>query len=244
MIVPPKSPTTFAVNLTDGDDAVTIRREGDDRYLVTINGESAVWTAEQLGHAKFDLRGGNDTFVAQADVDVGLWVYGGNGNDRIVSGAGSDSLRGGDQDDWLDGGEGDDVLWGGGGDDVLLGGGGSDQLGDVYGYNVLDGGAGADLMRVGDDVRQTEEEAQNRLVGFDAAEDSVRDGGWLNWLRPTKVSAPYEPSFWSFEEYMPVLPEQAQRDEDDDDESAARRRAQHEHDDAQARERAYDPNSS
>lgn len=85
-------------------------------------------------------------------------LYGGGGNDLLVSGGGNDWLDGGEGNDRLSGGAGDDVLDGGTGNDRLSGGAGNDQLqgGDGKdrlsggaGDDVLDGGAGNDLLKGG-----------------------------------------------------------------------------------------------
>jgi hypothetical protein len=202
VMVPPPGDRGFEVKTSDGDDEVSIERSGEDAYRVTINGEASVWSAQDLQRARFDLQAGNDTFIADAAVDVSLWVYGGSGDDLIVAGNGNDSLRGGGDADHLDGGAGDDVLWGGGGDDELVGGAGADQLGDVYGRNLLNGGRGDDRLLIGDDVGLAQPDRRNTLVDFDDLADSAEHGGWLNWVRPTKIAAPYDSSAWNFSNYI------------------------------------------
>jgi hypothetical protein len=240
MIQLPLRPMGFEVLGTEADDVVTLRRDGQDQYRVSINGESALWTAEQVCNAKFDLRGGNEAFLADDSVDVAVWVYGGQGDDMIQGGSAGDALRGGDDADTLHGGEGDDVLWGGGGNDHLQGGVGQDQLGDVYGRNVLDGGAGNDLMLIGDDIGKPTDQTLNTLVDFDDLADRAEDGGWLNWVRPTKVAAPYDSSAWLFNTYIyetvelpPTDDEQRQAAEDELERSQDRARKRR---DAQRRE--------
>jgi len=104
---------------------------------------------------------GNDSLVGGGGNDT---LEGGAGNDTLDGGAGSNILRGGEGDDnlssnsagtnLLDGGAGKDRLSGGAGNDTLLGGDGDDEL-VVQNYGVggqvvtLDGGAGADTLRIG-----------------------------------------------------------------------------------------------
>ncbi|MBV7409941.1 Ig-like domain-containing protein [Maritimibacter sp. DP1N21-5] len=66
------------------------------------------------------------------DMDV---VYGGAGNDTILTGDDADVVYGGDGDDTIDGGLDDDTLKGDAGDDYIIGG---------HGADVIDGGDGDD----------------------------------------------------------------------------------------------------
>lgn len=95
-------------------------------------------------------------------------LYGGGGNDGVLSGMGNDDVFGGAGNDTLDGGDGQDRIYGGSGDDSLttagnsvpdqlFGGLGSDLLtgndfSDIFeggaGVDTIYGGAGADVFRV------------------------------------------------------------------------------------------------
>jgi hypothetical protein len=66
------------------------------------------------------------------DMDV---VYGGAGNDTILTGDDADIIHGGEGDDTIDGGLDDDTIKGDEGDDYIIGG---------HGADVIDGGAGND----------------------------------------------------------------------------------------------------
>lgn len=65
----------------------------------------------------------------------------------------NDTLIGTVYDDYLDGGDGDDLLLGATGSDILVGGYGNDDLfgygGNVYEYDTLFGGYGADWFGLG-----------------------------------------------------------------------------------------------
>jgi Ca2+-binding RTX toxin-like protein len=209
-------PAAGAVQGTDQDDVVHVRKIGEDRFEVTFNGRPVEVSREQLAALRFDLRAGDDTFVADSDVDVPLWVYGGDGNDVIVGGAGNDLLRGGDGDDTLIGGAGDDRLWGGGGDDSLQGGAGNDELSDVYGHNRLDGGAGNDTLLVGADASRAPDAWRNQLVDFDDLMDTRRNGGWTQLVRATKTAAPYDALAWAEYDFLPQEDEERAREPDPD----------------------------
>ncbi|MDD3484003.1 calcium-binding protein [Azovibrio restrictus] len=111
-------------------------------------------------------------------------LYGGQGDDHLYGGDGADRLYddypGGLElgtfgNDWLDGGNGDDQLHAGSGFDTLLGGEGNDYIGagGVYGFNIVDGGAGNDsiLFTQGDQVYGGSGDDQ---ISYQAATSQVR----------------------------------------------------------------------
>jgi RTX calcium-binding nonapeptide repeat (4 copies) len=207
-------PASGVVVGTEDDDEVFVRKLDEDLYEVEFNGQSREFSGQQLAALRFDLRGGDDCFIADDDVEVGVWVYGGDGEDWLRGGSGNDYLRGGDDDDRADGGDGDDHLWGGGGDDKLCGGAGNDELSDVYGSNVMDGGAGNDKMLVGLDAGRPAQEWRNTLIDFDDLLDSAANGGWTQYVRATKVAGPYFSPSWHLQTWQPVP--DVDRDDDDD----------------------------
>jgi Ca2+-binding RTX toxin-like protein len=207
-------PAAGTVVGTDDADDVHICKLDDDRYEVEFNGEIRELSGEQLAALRFDLRGGDDRFVVDDDVDVGVWVYGGDGEDWLRGGSGNDYLRGGDDDDRASGGDGDDHIWGGGGDDKLHGGAGNDELSDVYGSNVMDGGAGNDKMLVGLDAGRSPEEWRNTLIDFDDLLDTADNGGWTQYVRATKVAGPHFSPSWHLQTWQPVP--SVEREDDDD----------------------------
>lgn len=79
---------------------------------------------------------GNDTLSGGAGDDI---LYGGDGNDYLFGGDGNDHLYGGAGNDFLDGGAGNNHLYGGDGNDVLV----------FHDGDVIDGGAGTDILLVG-----------------------------------------------------------------------------------------------
>lgn len=89
------------------------------------------------GHA------GNDTLRTGDGIDR---LFGGEGDDILVSAGGNDRLSGNNGQDKLYGGSGDDALFGLNGDDELQGEGGNDTLVAGFGDDIVYGGAGEDLV--------------------------------------------------------------------------------------------------
>ncbi|RXR07552.1 putative Ig domain-containing protein [Pseudoxanthomonas composti] len=108
-----------------------------------------------------------------ANFDIGVSLYGEDGNDSVSGGEGSDFLDGGNGNDLIAGGKGNDVLVGGLGNDVLGGGQGSDVLDGGGGADVLYGEAGSDILDGGDG---------NDVLWGDYQGDSETNGG-LDILR-------------------------------------------------------------
>ena len=87
---------------------------------------------------------GNDTIHGDAGND---YIYGGSGHDVLYGDAGDDFLFGGSGNDHLYGGDGNDHLYGGAGHDFLDGGTSLyNAITNPTGGNVLDGGAGNDIL--------------------------------------------------------------------------------------------------
>jgi Ca2+-binding RTX toxin-like protein len=100
-------------------------------------------TKEQLEATVFNLKGGNDTLIVDANVDADITALGGSGNDYTVGGAGHDKF---------DAGSGDNRLFGGDGNDSLRADSGNDFLDGGAGHDALDGGAGSNwVIWAGDD---------------------------------------------------------------------------------------------
>ncbi|SEQ24320.1 Ca2+-binding protein, RTX toxin-related [Loktanella sp. DSM 29012] len=157
----------------DGDDTI-LGGEGDD----SIRGGDGVDTIEG-GAGNDTINGGddNDTIDGGAGNDVldgnlgDDVVVGGDGNDTIQGGAGNDTLAGDAGDDSITGGVGSDSVTGGDGNDVINTGNHANPATD-YDYpgatvpglpigdndpfpnddrDVVDGGAGDDIITTGDD---------------------------------------------------------------------------------------------
>ncbi|MGR3794716.1 Hint domain-containing protein [Vannielia sp. SX4] len=119
---------------------------------------------------------GNDTIITGDDDD---YIEGGAGNDKIDAGFDDDTVLGGDGDDIIVGGEGNDYLDGGAGNDIIYGGLNPvfpdalnipDDAGDLRpdnGDDVIHGGAGNDTIYGQDD---------DDLIYGDEGDDYI-DGG-------------------------------------------------------------------
>ncbi len=83
-------------------------------------------------------------------------VYGGSGDDVIMTNIGDDFIKGGQGNDYLWGGSGNDHLMGTAGGDQLWGGAGDDSLHGGTGSDYLNGGVGNDTLRGGHAVDKLE----------------------------------------------------------------------------------------
>jgi Ca2+-binding RTX toxin-like protein len=167
----------------DGSDYVT----GDDgNDYIDTSGSGArpdlafpgLWTADtDPNNDKDTVYGGagNDTIITGDDAD---YIEGGAGNDVIDSGIDRDTVYGGEGNDNIIAGEGDDFVDGGDGDDTIYGGAGPglpdainlpDAIDPVKnnGDDTIHGGNGNDLIYGEDD---------NDLLYGDAGNDTI-DGG-------------------------------------------------------------------
>ncbi len=100
--------------------------------------------------ARVFLADGNDAYWGPTAV-VATEVWGGFGDDSIVTGGGADTLRGEDGLDTLHGMGGNDTFWGGAGADTINGGNDHDTLNGEAGYDDLEGGPGTDVINGGAD---------------------------------------------------------------------------------------------
>ena len=100
---------------------------------------------------------GNDTIITGDDADT---IFGGTGNDTITAGIDDDYVEAGDGADLINAGHGSDTVYGGIGNDTINGGTGYPQLdipdatdpNPANGIDLLYGGAGNDVMLGEDDV--------------------------------------------------------------------------------------------
>ena len=115
------------INGSAQDDVINIVVQLDpaNQHLIyaTINGQVVPIARRRDSLSRIIINGedGDDTINVNlpAESHVGVFVYGGDGNDTIAGGAECDHLYGGD---------GNDSITGGGGRDTLMGGSGSDTL--------------------------------------------------------------------------------------------------------------------
>ena len=139
------------VHGTGGDDSVHLSKASGlagllGLYEVNVNGQTSYMTKQQLENTNFELHGGNDTLVVDANVTADITANGDSGDDVMIGGNGDDNLSGGRGDDVIAGRGGNDELSGGRGDDVQLGGRGNDVMLGGRGNDVMLGGRGNDLL--------------------------------------------------------------------------------------------------
>ncbi|MDX2473579.1 MAG: calcium-binding protein [Candidatus Krumholzibacteria bacterium] len=142
------------VMTTFGDDvvkAVKVTREGG-LELFTYDGDDRIdlSAAGVKGGSYIGAGPGDDIVIGGPRVD---FLFGEDGDDILRGGGGNDSLKAGgnsskghDGNDTLFGQDGNDRLEGDTGDDRHFGGNGNDWIYDIWGKNVLSGGAGNDSM--------------------------------------------------------------------------------------------------
>ena len=134
------------------------RPHGIDLAELELNGGSGSDTLTGGWGSKATVFGGsgNDTIVTRIradEVDGGTGndtIELGDGNDRGNGGSGNDSVNGQEGNDILRGDEGDDRLTGSSGNDVAEGGAGNDTIAGDAGIDQLRGGPGADSITGGD----------------------------------------------------------------------------------------------
>ena len=179
----------------DGRDSVT-GDNGDD-YIDTSGSNPrpdlafpGLWTADTNPNDDKDTvfgGAGNDTILTGDDAD---YIDGGTGNDMIDAGFDRDTVFGGEGDDRIIAGEGDDVVDGGAGNDTIYGGVGPgfpdalnipDATDPVKnnGDDTLRGGDGNDVIYGEDDNDQIFGDAGNDYLDGGIDNDTI-DGGTGN----------------------------------------------------------------
>ncbi|MTH76469.1 beta strand repeat-containing protein [Paracoccus aestuariivivens] len=141
--------------------------DGEDRILLTsdMSVSSFLFTSnnmistEMLYFGIWDVTGteGNDTFDISGVTSTSSYdtIHLLGGNDVFTGYVGSDYVNGGSGNDTLNGGGGNDSLTGGSGNDSLNGGSGDDTFfisGNDFGYDIFDGGDGADRIMLQSDM--------------------------------------------------------------------------------------------
>lgn len=142
----------------DGTDTLSID-QADDVINLTFDGDGSGFFSDDDGDSGTFIEieavegsAGGDTIDATAD-NLGVGLYGMDGNDTLTGGSGDDTLEGGtgaDQivagggNDTIDGGAGSDTLTGGDGSDVFIADGTADTITDFDAITGIETGAGAD----------------------------------------------------------------------------------------------------
>jgi Ca2+-binding RTX toxin-like protein len=160
MVTEKRDPKTGRIVVEGGDEADNIRvhnYDSDEDGItdgVTVESYDAEgnqtfgqnYTAAEAERMSIKGGAGNDRIEADADVQYGLNLEGGDGDDQILGGAGNDRISGGAGNDRLYGSGGDDRMFGSGGDDLMYGGTGDDQMWGGEGNDRMAGQAGDDEM--------------------------------------------------------------------------------------------------
>lgn len=120
---------------TNGNDSVSIFL--GESTIYGYDGDDSVYASGDNNYA--DGGDGDDIYLSyNSTLDSGVdVVYGGNGNDYLVTGDGDDTVVGGDDHDYLNGGNGDDYLEGGDGSDLIIGDSGDDRIYGGDGNDIL-----------------------------------------------------------------------------------------------------------
>ena len=92
---------------TNGGDTVSIHGAGDSpANSVVFDGGTPFTIGQSITSIHVRGEHGNDTFQADTDVALPLWLFGGDGNNTLVGGAGDDLIVGGSGQNVIHGGDG------------------------------------------------------------------------------------------------------------------------------------------
>ena len=136
-----------------GDASANTVNVGQFGDLLFLNGDlSESFNISEIDEIQFFGGAGDDFF--SSTVDINTRAVGQDGNDELRTAGGTDQLFGGEGDDLLVSTGGNDRLVGNNGIDVLFGGDGDDAIFGLGGDDILHGEAGDDTLVAGfgDDV--------------------------------------------------------------------------------------------
>ena len=126
-ISPDVDPNADLVFAEGGDDVVFSGRGPDEVY--GGDGADFIDTSAPLSDAPLPDLGYPGLFPADADPENDRdLVFGGDGNDTIITGDDADTIYGDAGNDEIDGGIDADLIYGGTGDDIIVGGEGADTI--------------------------------------------------------------------------------------------------------------------
>lgn len=134
---------------------IEVIQGGDGGQIIDLTSPSMKYSDVSIFGGK-----GNDVLMSNAGADLikggngDDYLWGGSNGDKLYGGAGSDRASGGNGNDLVTGNNGDDRLEGNAGDDSVRGDAGNDALWGGDGNDRLDGGTGKDKIAgdAGDDV--------------------------------------------------------------------------------------------
>jgi Ca2+-binding RTX toxin-like protein len=172
---------TILTGTPDGDTIVLNRGSNVGEIVAKLNGK-VVGTYRPTGRMIVYGLGGDDDVQVAGSITVPLWLFGGDGDDRLKGGDGANVLVGGDGDDLVVGGKGRNLLIGGKGKDRIVGGSGDDIL--IAGWTAYDASPTA-LDAVLHEWTRTDRTYAQRV---DALKAGVGDGGAVKLTAATVFS--------------------------------------------------------
>src|SRR5262249_1484231 len=129
-----------AVNFRDGVLSIQGQNGAANDLAVHVSADGNTIWGEANGEAGSQIQtslvrririiGGenSDTISVDANVNIPVYVQGGNGDDVITTGSGNDTIKAGNGRDTLDGCKGNDAIDGGNGADSIHGAAGRDSI--------------------------------------------------------------------------------------------------------------------
>jgi Ca2+-binding RTX toxin-like protein len=156
------------VTAGDGNDTVW-GQAGDD--MISGNGGNDTLAGNQ-GNDSIDGGDGVDTIYGDDNIYSSI----GDGNDHLSGGAGNDSIYGGGGNDSIYGGGGNDSIYGGGGNDTIDGGADNDYLIGGRGSDHIDGGDGNDNIDGQGDYGNGPDDNLGDVLNRGAGDDMITGG--------------------------------------------------------------------
>ncbi len=219
-------PTTgkvLRIEGTDTADNIQVQKGRDGGLVVRVTGVGGpedsfvrTLTQQQLDEGyrlMIDAKGGDDRIAIDDDVQEGVIVFAGAGDDRVFGGGGADYIEGNEGDDlilgrggrdviygldgrdlilggadadYMDGGADDDIVLGQSGDDKLFGGRGRDTMFGQDGDDVLAGGLGKDVS-VGGEGADVHHHQPEDTVGVDDGDERRQFEIDPDWRPPQNI---------------------------------------------------------
>lgn len=153
------------INGTDKNDKWTVSQNRQGDVIVNLNGKETVYPQEDANFLKFKLGEGDNSFIADDSVKIGLDVNAGDGNNTIVTGKGNDSITVGNGDNNIEGGKGNDTILAGDGNNTVYGDNNPGALNKLK-YHL-------DLFSSEETEESVQNDAKDQLLGFSLADSDI-----------------------------------------------------------------------
>lgn len=143
---------TLLVQGSNKSDTIKLSLAVEDHGLlqVDINGKMAGrFSLTDVNFVRTYGLGGSDMMTVdegEGPITKRVYMFGGNGNDTMITGSGDDFVIGGKGDDLAETGDGNDYIEGNAGDDRLMAGSGRDTVNGGPGSDVINTGSGKDKV--------------------------------------------------------------------------------------------------